>query len=552
MAYWNENLHKKAYLLEFSKGADKTSYVFSLPPQSEDFQHPQRVAETKTFGGSVYEDYGNDTVNITLTGTTANNSLRLITKNNVSRVMTGEEAVFDLQKTIESYGKFEKLDGKEVVLYSQDAKDCKYWRIVIKEFNIKRSKDNPMAYTYTLSATGKPTAKGKESYRAVFNTRNNMQNSKSFIDNLRDTVSSACESISKGTKCLKDGLGVYRKGLDLIDALDESVEKVTKSLLEYVNLASRYIDSTTEYITESFGLGDNIISASARITLGAGLTLFNDVAEMNSAAHEIYEYCLNFPENNIYVEMIERYGLVAKDIKSKWIEISSETEFQAASAKAIVMNYSNVIGVCVLPGDTNSDDQIIVNYGYKQKVVTESDTWDSLANTYYQNPELGSLIALYNGLDNNNDKLVVGKTIRIPIISKTESNRGGNEIYTDPDNTDNYGTDVLIDNSGDLAVSNEDFQTISGTQNLGQAINSRLQTGLGARVQLVAYGIREYIGSSSLVGNYITASIRETLLADPRVKTVDRITYQGNGDKVYINVIYTDINNVEQTYGGTI
>lgn len=542
MAYWNEKLHKKSYLLEFSHGDEITSYIFSLPPQSEDFVFPQRVAETKTFGGSVFEDYGNDVVNITLSGTTANNRLRLITKDGVRYEMTGEEAIFDLQKTIEKYGKIDKLDNKTVKLFSQDAKDCKNWQIEIKEFVIKRSKDNPLAYTYSLSAVGIPETNV---------ISHNLAKKESSIDTLRNTVEKSCNWIEKGVQCLKDGLSMYNKGLDYIEQLDESVNKVRESLLVYVNLASRYIDTTTQYIAETFGLGENIINSVARVTLGSGLTLFNDIAQMNQVANDIYKYCLRFPEENIYIQLIEKYKMTARDIKSRWVEIASETEFKTAQSKAIMKNYSNIIGLCVIPGSDDEDDQVIVNYGYKQKVVSSTDTWDSLANTYYQNTNLGSLIALYNGLDNNKDKLVAGNTIRIPIISKIDSNRTDNLIFTDPDNTDNYGTDILI-NNGDFEIKNNDIKLISGTKNLAQAINSRLQTGLGARIHLTSYGIKASIGDASMIQNYIISSVRQTMLADPRVKSVDRISFKGKGDAIYIEVIYTDINNVEQNYGGTI
>ena len=49
MAYMNEKLWQKAYMLEFLE--DTTSvdvFTFSVPPESEDLDFPQRVSETKT------------------------------------------------------------------------------------------------------------------------------------------------------------------------------------------------------------------------------------------------------------------------------------------------------------------------------------------------------------------------------------------------------------------------------------------------------------------------------------------------------------------------
>ena len=43
---------RKAYMLEFLEGDDlRECFTFSVPPESEELQFPQRVTETKTFGG---------------------------------------------------------------------------------------------------------------------------------------------------------------------------------------------------------------------------------------------------------------------------------------------------------------------------------------------------------------------------------------------------------------------------------------------------------------------------------------------------------------------
>ena len=65
----NANYWKKAYLLEFRKNEEVTdAFTFSVPPESEEFLFPQRKNETKTFGGAVVADYGNDLVQVNLSG----------------------------------------------------------------------------------------------------------------------------------------------------------------------------------------------------------------------------------------------------------------------------------------------------------------------------------------------------------------------------------------------------------------------------------------------------------------------------------------------------
>ena len=65
--YLNANYWKKAYLLEFYKdNVLQDAFTFSVPPENEEFSFPQRKSETKTFGGGVVADYGNDFVQINL------------------------------------------------------------------------------------------------------------------------------------------------------------------------------------------------------------------------------------------------------------------------------------------------------------------------------------------------------------------------------------------------------------------------------------------------------------------------------------------------------
>ena len=118
--YLNDKLWKISYLLEFKINNIVTdAFAFSVPVQSEDYTFPQRIAETKTFGGVVIDDYGNDTVTINLSGTTINQDLKIIYKGEQGfDYMTGKEEIFYLQKLIEEYGEPNKLKNKEVMLRS--------------------------------------------------------------------------------------------------------------------------------------------------------------------------------------------------------------------------------------------------------------------------------------------------------------------------------------------------------------------------------------------------------------------------------------------------
>ena len=92
-------------MLEFMDGNDvKDCFTFSVPPESEEFQFSQRITETKTFGGSVFDDFGNDPYRITISGTTVNEDKKLIYKGNkkAPQYLTGTKEIFELQKIIKN------------------------------------------------------------------------------------------------------------------------------------------------------------------------------------------------------------------------------------------------------------------------------------------------------------------------------------------------------------------------------------------------------------------------------------------------------------------
>ena len=116
---------------------------------------------------------------------------------------------------------------------------------------------------------------------------------------------------------------------------------------------------------------------------------------------------------------------------------------------------------------------------------------------------------------------------------------------------DNYGKDIKIEN-GDIAILNGDFATVGSTDNLNQAIQNRLQTALDSRIRLNAYGIAASIGNTTEIESYLLTSIYNTVMQDPRIKSIESLSYVGNGDQLEIDLKYIDINNRVRSYGGTI
>lgn len=207
MTLLNKRLWRKSYMLEFLVGETVDDvFTFSVPPESEDFSFPQRVTETKTFGGSVFDQYGNDSIHITLTGTTINEEKKYIYRGSKKQPMylSGEKEIYTLQKKLAKWNAetVEEKDERRVYLYdlskmsllqrftgvaadtvktmegvqgntslTAESATRNYWRVFIKELKIKRDKSRPMTYSYTLDMTGCLTRSGPERDSADGRTR---------------------------------------------------------------------------------------------------------------------------------------------------------------------------------------------------------------------------------------------------------------------------------------------------------------------------------------------------------------------------------------------
>ena len=200
--------------------------------------------------------------------------------------------------------------------------------------------------------------------------------------------------------------------------------------------------------------------------------------------------------------------------------------------------------------DSDGNDASATVYDFKYHTWKSSDTFDSLAASLLGNPDYGTIIAYFNGVANESE-LEAGTKIKIPVLSENESNLN-NRIYAEPEKQENYGIDIKIDDDGDFDVSGNDVKDVEGRDNLTQAIALRLTTASNRRIRLAAYGIRTTIGDPVAVESYLCGSIEQTIRADPRIQEVNELTFRGNGDKLELEIVYTDINGNTGTYKGDL
>lgn len=136
----------------------------------------------------------------------------------------------------------------------------------------------------------------------------------------------------------------------------------------------------------------------------------------------------------------------------------------------------------------------------------------------------------------------VGDLINLPVNAVLEP---GNVVaLTLSDIVDALGVDIALTSHGQKTVAADgDVQTVSGIANLKQAIKFRINTVPGELGMHPGYGcmIQFYLGTaqSAAWADLVQSLIHDCLLQDPRINTVDSITYVQKGDAGFVNVQVT-------------
>ena len=414
----NANYWKKAYLLEFKTNKVLTdAFTFSVPPESEEFIFPQRKGETKTFGGLVVSDYGNDVVQINLSGSTINQDLKLIYKSSLgSDEMTGEQEIFYLRDLLKKYGQRENLLNKEVYLYSLNGggnvkTNPKWWRIYISQLDISRSKDKPFCYNYKLSAIGDPEItkesknkvlaklhKGTESVTNWANSvKSHIAEMREVADEIEDLGGSFIKEISDSISAVKSVVTSFDDACNrYIDVINGLVENTGDTINDISNLG-------TDIATDTLMLGDKVIYSALRYFPTVAASVWNNCVACAEEYKKLYTYCANLDDlyfNESSWQMVRELfddSVSDIDIADVWSTLGHEGLMAANSAVKETSKDLNNLGMGVSPGGLNVSDLLLHTYGYKLITVTDSETiWDQLSHDYYGDPTLASLIAIYN------------------------------------------------------------------------------------------------------------------------------------------------------------
>ena len=551
--YLNRNQNRCCIYFEFyGTGGIEAVFQFSLPAQSIDFSYPQRVFETKTFGGSIFEDYGNDSITISIQGTTANSDIRYFISGNHDGAEKKGDGLYEIQcfqNLLDEYGKTENLKTKKVKLVFEN----EIYTVFIKEFTKKISKDSPLSILYSINLSAIfDENKDIDFYKLMSETT-----FKEKLNNLLKQFMTIKEKVDLWVSKLEKGLQIYEDFYEICAAIRNALSETEKSINNIVNLFLAYIDGVTTCVSESVKLADMTVSSGLRVSLGTIDKTVDSVVSLVKAIGEGIEFFETFTEK--YGEMagsiVEQWNMSGQEIIDTGKYMMTLLDYDAEKLDASVDQITSNCDAATVPGDNDTDDSIVFVYGVKEHTLTSNGSWESLAANFYGDSSKASLLSSFN-----NQKLQIengsmpspGSIVYIPVLESTSGFDGTNNVFNPPDVVDNYGKDISIASNGDLNFHNGDFANTDSLETLMQGVINRLSTTVGSRLRDAVYGIKTNIGSAdNAIQVVISSSIEMTLLADPRIKSVDTITFNGNGDKLDVTVEFTDINDNKSLIGGT-
>ena len=265
-------------MLEFLDGTDvKEVFTFSVPPESEEFVFSQRITETKTFGGSVFDDYGNDTYKITLSGSTINEDKKLIYRGfgNQPLYLTGTKEIFTLQKIIQNWADGNRketgtVSKRKIYLYDLSKMSVlqiasgtatrNYWRVLIKDLKIKRDKSKPKTYNYTLDMIGVEEKKERKT-----------GNDADFLDSLAGSVDDIQGAMDKVASVM-----------DLVEASTAALNQMASALSHAQKSYEKMKNRNNVAVAVVLGIGSGLDTVS-RIMGGDSNSFYNATKNVLSA-----------------------------------------------------------------------------------------------------------------------------------------------------------------------------------------------------------------------------------------------------------------------------
>ena len=609
------DLWRYVYLLEYyptdSATTPTKSFAFGVPPETEELSLGMRKTETKTFGGMVIDDYGVDnTIRISLSGSSINNDLRLIFRpRGISSYLTGEQEIFTFKRFLEDIKQRDKLGGKcllyDLSKHSEKANrqfnglETFCWQVYPGDLRIKRNKDKPFVYTYSIDFTAFPhdsaiVIRPRKKKPPVIEVLTWFDKLMAWLNNMISKITNVMKATLKYIKAAKDLVKNIRQKIQMVknaikaiaNGFTDLISKTYSAVMELANETLALYHDVTGGVVD---LGIEIADYASSAALGMVKELTDlavsckAIATPNFYLKEGALHNLNNVENQLS-EMISKFEMKGHYVASTVSMELKSTDFMRENILdgdmgADVFLDDNIHNI---PSDINSDDessdtdeirgdegthgmsvgssnnaidnkeQITKVYGAKACPIEDGESFESIAISEWGDVSKAPLLAKINDASSMAELKTQGKDrIIIPVLTPPATGVD-NKIIGFSWQRDDYGVDIALDDKGCMHFNKEgtDFELIGGKDNLAQAILDRLKESVKKRVLQQYYGIISTLPDGPLGNAYILTSIIQTLKMEPRIKDILGVSFKGAGDSLWIEIHYIDIGGNETNFRG--
>ncbi len=554
------NLYKRSIFFEIlslnEAGEPQTileSLALTIPPSSIDIVQTQRVTTTPTPGGFFVDNYGLGSAKITITGDTGNyeDRLTILGPGKTPRRLTGQEVYFEFRDRIARYSlnnenytmRFYDLTHKGNINIFQPvgtntiSRYSEAWEVVLDESALRRSSAKPLFYPYSISLTGiRPLG--------TFNPRLS-DTALGFISDIRaliDTVTIAVASFESDMQAFVD------QNLEYIS----EVTGIFTSVTAFATQLTSFTDSIIEYEQKLGGLFGEVLSET-EATLTAGFQIISFPYDTLETARQQLEDVRDQTESLLETAVTDGKNVLDKydwDVDSDPVsEISQNTT-------AIEEPFNTIMLTAKQDSSYEPIGAVAVNgvvtpiYGFTPFVVQENTRLDKIARDVYGDPDLKDIISGINGIYSN-DELVPATIIKIPIL-QPNVRYANNSVYNIPDERDDViGRDADVNESGVFVLNANDYSFVSNDDNMRQTVGFKLAEKRGRQIRDGSYGIVTQIGEAlndEAPFEFLSVSLSETLVQDPRITSVYDLNFLADGDKIYQEFKFDTITRPAVTY----
>lgn len=462
-------------------------------------------------------------------------------------------------------------------------KDDEHWEVVPRRFLLERDVNrNRFLYYYTIELTVVGPAKEVDF---------DYIEDKTLLDQFNDVLRTVKKGVDLATGALQDLVriqGEIRSSIGNISTLIDSVTAINSAANDFLNGNTRTIESTHAVVISTMDLIDSSLNLFNRLSRANQVknlpeTVVHNIRQLNSGLEligsnpSVFSDDLNTKSKNIK-DRQNNYNLSKDRIDVALNEQSPSTLLQL-NKKGTGLTYGEAVAIS---GEIEIGNDIYSYTSMENVQISSGDTLVSLAAKYMGNARLWQYIAIINGLkypfvsdiasydlskksDEHpfNNSFGIGDFILVPsnntsvqsyigvsiigtqVTESLDKHLFGVNFALDPIYNELDNDIVLADNrvKYDIPINYEtgavDIKLVGGIKNLVQAVILRIIVEKGTSILYKKFGLNRIISLGFTLSDLENAKyrIRETILSDPRIDSIEELTLEQDLDTLVCKIV---------------